>query len=60
MKDVMSREVLHRTSLELIRSVIPAQKGIRLVGVTLSNFAARQDRLPAEASLGLESAAAAY
>jgi DNA polymerase-4 len=37
---VMSREALQRTGLELIRSVFPPQKGIRLVGVTLSNFAA--------------------
>jgi DNA polymerase IV len=33
-----SREVLHDASLALIRSVYPPPKGIRLVGVTLSNF----------------------
>ena len=32
---------LHATSLDLIRSVLPATKGIRLVGVTLSNFNGR-------------------
>jgi len=37
---VTSREVLHATSLALIRSVLPAEKGIRLVGVTVSNFEA--------------------
>lgn len=30
----------HGASLALIRSVYPPRKGIRLVGVTLSNFAA--------------------
>ena len=36
---VRSREALHEASLALIRSVLPPEKGIRLVGVTLSNFA---------------------
>lgn len=35
---VDSREGLHATSLALVRSVYPLPKGIRLVGVTLSNF----------------------
>ena len=35
-----SRDKLHEASLGLIRSVFPPAKGIRLVGVTLSNFAA--------------------
>jgi DNA polymerase-4 len=34
-----SRAELHVASLALIRSVFPLSKGIRLVGVTLSNFA---------------------
>lgn len=37
--------MLHEASLGLIRSVFPPPKGIRLVGVTLSNFAG--DRPPA-------------
>lgn len=37
---VTSRERLHELSLALIRSVLPTRKGIRLVGVTISNFAA--------------------
>jgi DNA polymerase-4 len=37
---VTSRADLHAISLALIRSVIPAEKGIRLVGVTVSNFEA--------------------
>lgn len=35
---VDSRKRLHDASLALIRSVFPLEKGIRLVGVTLSNF----------------------
>ena len=35
---VATRGDLHLASLELIRSVLPPAKGIRLVGVTLSNF----------------------
>jgi len=34
-----TRDQLHAASLALIRSVFPPGKGIRLVGVTLSNFA---------------------
>ncbi|MFO1147589.1 MAG: DNA polymerase IV [Alsobacter sp.] len=36
---VASRARLHEVSLELVRSVFPPPKGIRLVGVTLTNFA---------------------
>jgi DNA polymerase-4 len=35
---VSSLAVLHEMSLGLIRSVLPTQKGIRLVGVSVSNF----------------------
>jgi DNA polymerase-4 len=35
---VDSRARLHEASLALVRSVFPPEKGIRLVGVTLSNF----------------------
>ena len=35
---VKSQSLLHELSLELIRSVLPTQKGIRLVGVSVSNF----------------------
>lgn len=37
---VVERATLHRASLDLIRLVLPAEKGIRLVGVTVSNFEA--------------------
>ena len=35
---VSSKPMLHEITLGLIRSVLPARKGIRLVGVTVSNF----------------------
>jgi DNA polymerase-4 len=37
-RPVDTRATLHQASLGLIRSVFPLAKGIRLVGVTLSNF----------------------
>jgi len=35
---VATHDQLRRTSLDLIRSVFPPSQGIRLVGVTMSNF----------------------
>ena len=35
---IQTREKLHQVALDLIRSVLPPLKGVRLVGVTLSNF----------------------
>jgi DNA polymerase IV len=35
---IQTRERLHQVALDLIRSVFPPPKGVRLVGVTLSNF----------------------
>ena len=35
---IATREKLHEVALDLIRSVFPPPKGVRLVGVTLSNF----------------------
>lgn len=46
-----SREQLGQTSLALIRSVFPPAKGIRLVGVTLSNFSAVIASAPVEGDL---------
>ncbi len=48
---VDSRGVLHEASLALIRSVSPVPKGIRLVGVTLSNFAVSEANVVAELAL---------
>jgi DNA polymerase IV len=52
---VNSKPHLHEVSLELIRSVFPPEKGIRLVGVTLSNFTPTTEAVPAS-SLPLEPA----
>jgi DNA polymerase-4 len=39
--------LLRRTSLDLVRSVYPPETGIRLVGVTVSNFEpAREETTP--------------
>jgi len=40
---VDSHDALRTAALGLIRSVLPTAKGIRLVGVTVSNFAAREE-----------------
>jgi len=48
---VDSRGSLHEASLALIRSVFPPAKGIRLVGVTLSNFQVPLDHEPVELAL---------
>jgi DNA polymerase-4 len=48
---VESRAVLHEASLALIRSIYPPPKGIRLVGVTLSNFVGGDGKLAGELSL---------
>jgi DNA polymerase-4 len=38
---IQTREKLHELAISLLRSVFPPRKGIRLVGVTLSNFQAQ-------------------
>ena len=48
---VDSKAKIHEASLGLIRSVFPPPKGIRLVGVTLSNFAPMIANLAGEPSL---------
>lgn len=55
---VNSRAQLHEASLALINSVLPAPKGVRLVGVTLSNFAADRAKIDAMSTLHLDSDAA--
>ena len=52
---VDSRAKLHEVSLGLIRSVLPAAKGVRLVGVTLSNFVVGSADIQVEPSLLPES-----
>ena len=43
---VVEQETLHHASLDLVRSVFPLNIGVRLVGVTLSNFDEGQDDNP--------------
>jgi DNA polymerase-4 len=49
---VETRSALHEVALALIRSVFPPRKGIRLVGVSISNLAA-SDGEPVEDLLAL-------
>jgi DNA polymerase IV len=48
---VQTREKLHQLALDLIRLVFPPRRGIRLVGVTLSNFQSQSDSEAAELPL---------
>ena len=50
---VLTRELLHAVSLDLVRSVYPPAKGIRLLGVTLSSFEAEDAVAPAQLGLDL-------
>ena len=54
---VTNREGLRRAALDLIRSVLPTQKGIRLVGVTVSNFVEAGAAAPTELPIFAEAAA---
>ena len=45
---IETREKLHQVALDLIRSVFPPPKGVRLVGVSLSNFRSQIAREAAE------------
>jgi DNA polymerase IV len=47
----MTIQTRHQLALGLIRSVFPPPKGIRLVGVTLSNFQAQSGSEAAELPL---------
>ena len=48
---IQPREKLHELALSLIRSVFPPREGVRLVGVTLSNFQAQSSGEAAELPL---------
>jgi len=50
---VASREVLERTSVELVRSIFPLEKSVRLLGVSLHNLQAR-DEVVTEPQMTLE------
>ncbi len=53
---VASHHDLRRLSLDLVRSVYPPRAGIRLVGVTLSNFETAADEAADQLSLALSDA----
>ncbi|VWX54232.1 DNA polymerase IV 3 [Novosphingobium sp. 9U] len=50
-------EALNRLALDLIRSVLPTPKGIRLVGVTVSNFSELQTEPESELPMFAQAAA---
>jgi len=50
---VASREELERTSVELVHTVFPLEKKVRLLGVSLSNMAERAERAEPQLTLGL-------
>ncbi len=53
---VASRDELERTSVELVRTILPLEKKVRLLGVSLSNMGERSDRPappPPQLTLGL-------
>ncbi|MFT6568646.1 MAG: DNA polymerase-4 [Sphingomonas echinoides] len=54
---VATKDGLHCAALELIRLVLPTEKGIRLVGVTVSNFVAPQAVMPSGLPIFAEVAA---
>jgi DNA polymerase-4 len=54
---VTTQEGLHRAAIDLIRSVLPTEKGIRLVGVTVSNFADTRTEAASELPIFVEAAA---
>ncbi|MBR0645320.1 DNA polymerase IV [Plastoroseomonas hellenica] len=51
---VTSQETLRQVSIDLVRSVFPSAKGIRLLGVTLSNFEGLDGAEPRQFDLLLE------
>lgn len=53
---VTDRETLHRVSIDLIRSVLPPEKGIRLLGVTMAGFDNRDVPATEQLDLGLSPA----
>ena len=43
---IAGRDLLRRASVELVRTLLPTSKGVRLLGVTVSNF----DRVSVDAN----------
>jgi DNA polymerase-4 len=51
---VATRELLHSVSVELVRSVYPPRRGIRLLGVTVSSFDGEAEDEAGPSQLGLD------
>jgi DNA polymerase-4 len=52
---VESREVLERTARELVRSIFPLEKKVRLLGVSLHNLHRREERkVPPQMTLAFQ------
>ncbi len=56
---IARRELLRQASLELVRTLLPAAKGIRLLGVSVANFEAAAARVADELPLFAAEAPAA-
>jgi len=52
---ITSAEILRAVSIDLVRSVLPPAKGIRLVGVTVSSFERQESSPPKQLDLSLGS-----
>ena len=53
-ESVGTRDMLERTSRELVRTIFPLEKKVRLLGVSLSNLHAREEpRVPPQMTLAL-------
>ena len=50
---ITSQETLRSVSIDLVRTVFPPAKGIRLVGVMLSSFEVADGTTPEQLKLGL-------
>ena len=51
---VEGKERLYEVAIDLVRSVFPPRKGVRLVGVTLANFRPRETDLAEELPFGFD------
>ncbi len=50
---ICSQDDLRAASIQLVRTVYPLSKGIRLVGVTMSSFSKRDETQATQLTLGL-------
>ena len=50
---VSTKEELERTSIELVRTILPLEKRVRLLGVSLSNMGVKTEQAPPQLTLEL-------